>query len=55
MKRQNIGSSTNKVYKQLFDFETLDSDKWKYMSLRSSKSYTYYSIAKNGNVVVYQN
>ena len=44
-----------KKYKQIFDFDKLDSNKLKYMSLGSFKSHTYCSIAKNGSVVVYQN
>ena len=55
MKSQNIGSLTKTKYKQIFDSDKLDSNKWKYMSLGSFKSHTYCSIAKNGSVVVYQN
>ena len=55
MKCQNIGSSTQKNYKQIFDYDILDSNKWKYMSLGSFKSHTYCSVAKNGSEVVYQN
>ena len=51
MKGQNIGSWTEKNYKQIFDSDTMDSNKRKYMSLWSFKSHTYCSIAKNG----YQN
>ena len=55
MKGQNIGSSTKKNFKQIFDSDLLDNKKQKYMSLGSFKSHTYCSIAKNGSVVVYQN
>ena len=55
MKGQNIGSSTKKIHKQIFDSNILDNKKQKYMSLGSFKSHTYCSIAKNGSVVVYQN
>ena len=56
MKGHNIGSSTKKNYKQMFNSDILDSNKWKYMSLGSFKSHIYCSIAKNGSVVVvYQN
>ena len=55
MKRQNIGSSIKKIYKQIFDSDILDIKKQKYMSLQSSKNHIYCSIAKNGSVVVYQN
>ena len=47
MKGQNIGSSTKKSYKQIFCSDIMDSNKWKYRSLRSFKSYTHCSIAKN--------
>ena len=47
MKGQNIGSSTKKIYKQIFDSDILDIKKQKYMSLGSFKSPTYCSIAKN--------
>ena len=50
MKGQNIGASTKNFYKQIFDFDTLDSMKWKYMSFGSFKSYAYCSVAKNGSV-----
>ena len=55
MKGQNIGSSTKKIYKQIFDSDILDIKKQKYMSLGSFKSHAYCSIAKNDSVVVHQN
>ena len=55
MKGQNIGSLTKTIYKQILDSDILDNKKQNYMSLRSFKSHTYCSTAKNGSVVVYQN
>ena len=55
MKRQNIGSSTKKIYKQILDSGKLNSNKRKYMSLESLERHTYGSIAKNGSVVMCQN
>ena len=55
MKGQNIGSSTKIIYKQMFDSDILDSNKWKYMTLGSFKSHICCFIAKYGSVVVYQN
>ena len=55
VKGQNIGASTKKFYKQIFDFDILDSMKLKYMSFGSFKSHAFCSIAKNGSVGVHQN
>ena len=55
MKGQIIGASTKKLYKQIFDFDILDSMKRKYMAFGSFKSHAYCSIAKNGSVGVHQN
>ena len=52
MKGQNIGSSTKKIYKQMFDTHILDTNKWKYMSLGSFKSHIYCFIAKNGSALL---
>ena len=37
IKTQNIGASTKMFCKQMFNFDTLDSNKWKYRSLGSFK------------------
>ena len=54
-KRSKYRLMEQKNYKEIFDFDIMDSNKRKYMSLGSFESHTYCSIAKNGSVAVYQN
>ena len=52
---QNIDASTKIFWKQMFDFDALDSIKWKYRSFGSFKNHAYTSNAIDGWEVVHQN
>ena len=55
IKIQNIGASTKKFCKQMFNFDTLVSNEWKYRSLGSFETHAYASNTLDGWVVVHQN